>query len=153
MHPDLTGQPFGILVAKRFAGKIGRKALWLCVCDCGGKAIVRADKLKEGRTVSCGCRYEAGPKTHGLSYAPIYSAWNSLKWKARSSGVSICRRWRTFENFAADMQETYRPGLWLCRRRFGDYGPKNCYWGTPRQALSTRRAADRRAEYPRLMAS
>jgi hypothetical protein len=28
---------------------------YLCECSCGGRAIVRADRLRSGKTKSCGC--------------------------------------------------------------------------------------------------
>lgn len=34
----------------------GRGRHWLCQCDCGNKAVVRAAHLTSGHTVSCGCR-------------------------------------------------------------------------------------------------
>jgi hypothetical protein len=48
---ELTGHRFGKLTARyrNFAG------LWVCDCDCGGYAEVRADHLRRGNTRSCGC--------------------------------------------------------------------------------------------------
>lgn len=55
---NLTGQRFGRLVAisptndkKRY-----RRINWLCQCDCGNKIITQGSNLKEGHTVSCGCK-------------------------------------------------------------------------------------------------
>lgn len=38
--------------------KLGRKK-WLCLCDCGSYAEVRASDLLSGNTGSCGCRKNA----------------------------------------------------------------------------------------------
>jgi hypothetical protein len=59
---DLTGLRFGRLVVKEFH-EVRGKGYWWCVCDCNPKewVSVRVDKLKTGRTVSCGC-FRADPQ-------------------------------------------------------------------------------------------
>jgi hypothetical protein len=60
---DLTGMRFGRFVVSRRAGSITApgpkfasiKPTWECVCDCGTVKVLRADVLKGGETVSCGC--------------------------------------------------------------------------------------------------
>ena len=53
---DITGQRFAKLVAKEFTGKIkNHSAVWLCQCDCGNKAEVKANALSSGAIQSCGC--------------------------------------------------------------------------------------------------
>lgn len=56
---DLTGQRYGKLTVKEFAGHLPdgkRKArAWLCECDCGNQAIKRAHDLRSGHVKSCGC--------------------------------------------------------------------------------------------------
>lgn len=54
---DITGQRFGRLVAiepDRSRSTL-HGAYWLCECDCGNKTVVRSEKLRSGRTKSCGC--------------------------------------------------------------------------------------------------
>lgn len=60
---DLTGRKFGRLtVIKRaddyISPKGHRNIQWLCKCDCGNEAIIRAMYLKSGHTQSCGCLRE-----------------------------------------------------------------------------------------------
>lgn len=57
---DLTGRTFGELTAERLDGTDSNAhAMWICRCSCGAQVRVAATNLKEGRTVSCGCRREA----------------------------------------------------------------------------------------------
>lgn len=52
---DLTGQRFGRLVVINRSENKNKRTMWLCQCDCGNQCIVRADKLRSHKTISCGC--------------------------------------------------------------------------------------------------
>lgn len=52
---DLTGQRFGRLTVIERAENKGSKTRWLCLCDCGNKAVKVGSDLKNGNTQSCGC--------------------------------------------------------------------------------------------------
>lgn len=54
---DLTGRQFGDLtVLRRVENDEAGKVCWLCRCSCGNESVVRALKLKSGKTRSCGCK-------------------------------------------------------------------------------------------------
>ncbi len=53
----MTDERFGSLVALEFIPGSGKtKAKWLCQCDCGNIKEIRADALRHGKAMSCGCQ-------------------------------------------------------------------------------------------------
>lgn len=53
---DLAGSRFGMLVVVEQAKQDdNRRTFWKCKCDCGKEKIFRSDRLRPGRTKSCGC--------------------------------------------------------------------------------------------------
>lgn len=139
---DLTGQRFGYLTVIQLTKQKPGRTHWLCRCDCGNATTVESDGLKRGSIRSCGCLQKATAHqvhtTHGLSDSPEYRTWNGMinrcdhpsqasypRYGGR--GIQVCDRWRSFENFYADMGPSH--GLSIERRdNDGDYEPNNCYW-------------------------
>ena len=81
-----------------------------------------------------------------------YIAWHSMKGRCLNPkngkykdyggrGISICKRWMTFENFLLDMGRKPSPRHSIERSDVnGNYQPGNCVWGTPvQQARNTRK--------------
>lgn len=157
---DLTGLVVGYLTVTRCLGSHRRGALWETRCVCGGlKAIPSADLkqwLAAGRQSSCGCRTRqsigAKNKTHGMTKHPAYGVYRTMRdrcnnpknhnWKNYGArGIAVCARWlESFENFWADMEATYSPGLTLERRRNSEgYSEANCFWVTPTKNANNKR--------------
>ena len=69
---NLEGQRFERLVVLNQAENIktpnGRSHVaWNCICDCGNKIVVRGDCLRNGHTVSCGCKQKENRLLGGKS--------------------------------------------------------------------------------------
>ena len=148
---DLTGKTFGRLhVVSRIGVKWfpngDSKSVWSCECDCGSKIDVLGSSLvKERGTKSCGClsmesKIERAT-THGMSDTRIYRIWRAMRDRCENSnsenfynygarGISVCDRWKSFENFLSDMGVPASNHSIDRINNDGNYDPLNCKWST-----------------------
>lgn len=144
MRPlNLAGKRFGSLIAIRKVEPAGKQTRWLCKCDCGVESVVRLGNLRNGHTVSCGCRrtiVTTQKKTrHGMYGTPTYKSWSAMITRCLNPenhkhpdyggrGIKVHEDWKSFDSFLADMG--VRPSGTMLGRldNDGDYEPGNCEW-------------------------
>lgn len=161
---DITNCVFGRLTAHWPSGRTRDGCvIWLCSCVCGGLTNVRSSTLRDGRSKSCGClildqcRNRPNRLKHGHNAvgkrSRTYSCWGDMIKRCTNPkagnyvyyggrGIKVCDRWRSFENFLADMGECPN-GLSIDRiDNDGNYELSNCHWATAlEQARNKRRKA------------
>jgi hypothetical protein len=153
------GQQFGRLIAVSSCGPYTK-----CRCVCGTERLFRNDRLKSGKTKSCGClrtdlrEAQKKPKAPAImrpqrsvaerKLAAVHSAMMQRCYNPRNAafvhyggrGIEVCLRWHDCGTFIADMSPTYKAGKWLERvdNDLG-YSPENCAFATPFQQSKNRR--------------
>lgn len=121
------------------SGDTRRKFLALCSCGSFPKTYLISE-LRSGRTKSCGCLNKEQIKSHGMYNTRAYQCWVDMKTRCDNPenkyykdyggrGITYCEKWKTFQGFWEDMQETYSEDLTLNRRdNDGNYCKENCEW-------------------------
>ncbi len=125
-------------------------------CSCGKIVICENAQVRMGVVRSCGClAIESARKLlykHGLSRSRIYHVWHGMcdrcsptnrrkqyRKNYAGRGITVCDRWKTFENFLSDMG----PGKlgWSLDRLNNNegYNLYNCVWATAIRQSRNRR--------------
>ncbi len=153
---DLCGHRFGRWLVVSLVC-VGRRRGWLCRCDCGTERVVREDRLKSGRSLSCGCFHReisAGIfRTHGLSKRSEYRIWLGMRRRCSDKnhpsykdygarGIKVCQQWeKSFVAFYSDVGQRPTSDHSLDRIDSNkDYEPGNVRWAVKHeQVRNTRR--------------
>ena len=162
---DLTGQKFNRLTAISYDEHNNK---WWWLCECGNKKLIDSSEVKRGKTKSCGCLAKelkpaliygmSGMKIHGMSGTRFYNIFVAMKQRCdneKSSeynnyggrGITVCDRWKSFENFKEDMYESYikhveefgEKNTTLDRVGVdGNYHKDNCRWATYKEQMNNK---------------
>lgn len=149
---ELTGQKFGKLtVIKRVGNDKFGLPLWECECECGSIAIVSGQRLREGRTKSCGCFKKEAITKHGMTNTRLHRIWSNMRARCNNpnrreykyygqKGIEICNEWNDFTTFYEwAINNGYKEGLTLDRIDVnGNYEPLNCRWTTAKEQGNNR---------------
>lgn len=159
---DMTNFRSGMLtVLGRGPTPKGKRAFWLCVCDCGTTTNVMGKYLRLGNVKSCGClnRRPFNPDQRSKhqhsrtgKISPTYHSWSSMLDRCRNPknrrypdyggrGIFVYGKWSAFENFLKDMG--IKPEGTSLHRIDNEkgYSPENCKWADAYEQANEKRTS------------
>lgn len=139
---SVIGERFGRLTIISQISKKG-KANLVCICECGEHFTAYRSNIVTGKTKSCGCLNVEIVKNrsfkHGRIHKGEYTSWNQMKQRCQNKnnpaykyygarGISVCKKWQSFEGFHEDMGKRPRGHSIERINNNGNYCKSNCKW-------------------------
>lgn len=92
---DLVGKKFNrLLVIDECVDKKCTEAVWNCECECGNITKVKASKLKNGSTKSCGCYTRERIKIAGTDWARSKEGRKIISERNRKRVGTLAANWK-----------------------------------------------------------
>lgn len=125
------GMLYPLATSKRKA----RFGLYECI-ECNNLFKAQTQEVKRGNIKSCSCL-----KDNHTSHR-LYNTWNNMIHRCSNPkincydkyggvGITVCDRWKTFNNFIEDMYPSFKEGLSLDRKENDKgYNKDNCRWAS-----------------------
>lgn len=157
----MIGKKFNRLLVIKKAPTQNNRLMWETKCDCGNFVIVSGTSLRIKHSKSCGClQKEICSKLtsqrnfkHGLykSFTLEHVSWACMQKRCfykkhkhykyyGGRGITVCKRWKKFENFLKDMGKKPTPKHSIDRvNNDKGYYPKNCRWATAKEQRANQR--------------
>ena len=117
---DLIGTTSGKL---SITGKASRASYWVCQCSCGRTVEVRATRLINKQTMSCGCSRIKHGHTVGGKPSSTYESWRAMKARCDNPaiashggrGIKYDPRWKDYSVFLDEWVSVRSVRLWRGR--------------------------------------
>ena len=167
---DLTGNKYGkLIVISRSVDYVSpsgkREVCYKCLCECGNIVNIRAARLKNGTTRSCGCfkkeylknggaTFIHGDSVKNAKYHKLWMVYMNMKQRVYHpvyekdkqiyGNITICDEWMGedgYQNFKKwSLENGYENGLSIDRiDGIKGYSPDNCRWTTAKVQSNNRK--------------
>lgn len=145
---DLTGQHFGRLVVLKRSKRHSPNgnAQWTCRCACGRQVIVDSQRLRQGRTKSCGCLRNELAKQRTQTNQAFQLKQGNVAALRDDDGVFLCSKRKTKRNQTGVVGVSYdkHSGCYVARLRYHGRYVLNKTAPTLREAAALRHQAEQR---------